>query len=108
MEAARGSKGPIDQLVRDSVVQGIKEADVFTGMRDLGSNAFERSRRAGEIGAVIDYRNMTGGRLMIPDPVLSEKMHTITPDGVISQIQPVVARPRRPPIKDCGTSAGAR
>jgi hypothetical protein len=37
-------------------------------------NVFERSRRAGEIGAVIDYRDLTGGRSRIRDSVLLEKM----------------------------------
>ena len=86
MEPARGGKGPVDQLVRNAVVQGIKEADVFTGMRDLGGNAFERSRRTGEIGAVIDYRDVTADRLMIPDSVLLEKMHSVSPNRAISQI----------------------
>ena len=61
------------------MVQGIKKADVFTGMRDLGSDAFERSRRTGEIGPVIDYRNLTSSRLMILDPMLLEKMHPVSP-----------------------------
>jgi hypothetical protein len=52
------------------VVQSIKEADVFTGMSNLASNAFERPRRAGEIGAVIDYRDLTGGRSRILDFLL--------------------------------------
>jgi hypothetical protein len=30
VQPARGGKSPIDQLVRNAVVQGIKKADVFT------------------------------------------------------------------------------
>jgi hypothetical protein len=86
VKAARGGKSPIDQLVRNAVVQGIKETDVFTGMRDFGSNAFERSRRTGEIGAVIDYPDLTGGRSRILDSLLLEKMHPVSPDRAISQI----------------------
>ena len=77
MEPARGGKGPVDQLVRNAVVQGIKEADVFTGMRDLVTNPFERARRTGEIGPVIDHRDLTGSRLMILDPMLLEQVHLV-------------------------------
>jgi hypothetical protein len=86
VKAARAGKSPIDQLVRNAVVQGIKKADVFTGMRDFGRNAFERSRRTGEIGAVIDYRDQTGDRSRILDSVLLEKMHRISPDRAVPQI----------------------
>ncbi len=37
---------------------------------DLGGNALERSRRASEIAAVIDYRDLTADRLMIPNSAL--------------------------------------
>jgi hypothetical protein len=53
-------------------------------MRDLGGNAFGRPRRAGEIGAVIDYRDLTGGRLRILDSLLFEEMHPFTPDRAVS------------------------
>jgi hypothetical protein len=86
VKPARGGKGPVDQLVRNAVVQGIKEADVFTGMRDFGRNAFERSRRTGEIGPVIDYRDPTGGRSRILDSLLLEKVHPVSPNRVMSQL----------------------
>ena len=55
-------------------------------MRDLGSNAFERPWRIGEIGAVIDYRDLTGDRVMIRNSLLLEKMHPVSPDRAISSI----------------------
>jgi hypothetical protein len=55
-------------------------------MRDFGSDAFKRSRRIGEIGAVIDYRDLTGDRMMIRNSLLLEKMHLFSPHRAISQI----------------------
>jgi len=66
VKPARGGKGPVDQLARNAVVKRIKEANVFTGMRDLGGNLFERSRRTGEIGAVI--RSPGSDRPLREDP----------------------------------------
>jgi hypothetical protein len=47
---------------------------------------FERSRRTGEIGAVIDYRDLTGGRSRIRASLLLEKMIPFSPDCAASQI----------------------
>jgi hypothetical protein len=55
-------------------------------MRDFGSDAFERSWRTGEVGAVIDYRDLTDDRSRIFDSLLLEKMHLFSPHHTISQI----------------------
>ena len=80
VELDRGGKSPIDQFIRHAMVQGIKEADLFTGVRDLCGDMFKCSRRAGEVGTIIDYRDLTGGRSMIADPVPLEKMHPVSPN----------------------------
>jgi hypothetical protein len=86
VELARSGKSPIDQFVRHAVIQGIKEADPFAGVRDLHGDTFKRARRAGEVGTVIDYGDLTGGHSVIADSVSLEKMHSVSPNRAMQQI----------------------
>src|SRR6516165_1433274 len=76
VKPAGGSKGSADQLVRDAVVQRVKEPDILAGMRNLGRDVLERSWHTGEIGAVIDDRDQCGGGVIISDRLLFEEVHS--------------------------------
>jgi len=76
------------------MVQGVKEADAFTGMCDLGSNVFDRPRRTSEVGTVINYRDLADSRFIILDLMLFEEMHLYSPDHAVSQIYPQTCRLR--------------
>ena len=86
MEPARGRESPLDQFVGDTVVQGVKETDIFAGVRDFSGNAFERPSLGGEIGAVVDDRDPTGGGVTVSDLILLKQVHRISPSREMLQL----------------------
>src|SRR5271169_3814214 len=77
MEPARSSKSAVDQLVWNTVVQRVKEADILAGARDLGGDPLQRTLLAGEIGTVIDDRDHPGDRFGIRHRMFLEQMHPV-------------------------------
>jgi hypothetical protein len=62
------------------VVRRIEEPDIFAGVGNIGGYTIESSRRAGKVRAIIDDRDHPGGRVIIPDRILLEEMHSCLRD----------------------------